>query len=47
MFYIEHGVEVEIMPIVGRHTEVGITRRYFGTDDKPDRFVILTIRPRE
>src|SRR6202000_1983741 len=24
---------------VGRRTEVEITRRYFGTDDKPDRFV--------
>ncbi len=32
---------------VGRRTEVAITRRYFGTDDKPDRFVIVTIRPRE
>ena len=32
---------------VGRRTEVDITRRYFGTDDKPDRFVILTVRPRE
>jgi hypothetical protein len=32
---------------VGRRTEVAITRRYLGTDDKPDRFVILTIRPRE
>jgi len=32
---------------VGRRTEVAITRRYLGTDDKPDRFVIVTIRPRE
>jgi 4-amino-4-deoxy-L-arabinose transferase-like glycosyltransferase len=32
---------------VGRRTEVTITRRYFGTEDKPDRFVIVTIRPRE
>jgi 4-amino-4-deoxy-L-arabinose transferase-like glycosyltransferase len=32
---------------VGRRTEVTITRRYFGADDKPDRFVIVTIRPRE
>ncbi|HEY1545960.1 MAG TPA: glycosyltransferase family 39 protein [Xanthobacteraceae bacterium] len=32
---------------VGRRTEVEITRRYFGTDDKPDRFVIVTIRPQE
>jgi hypothetical protein len=33
--------------VVGQRTEVEITRRYFGTDDKPDRFVIVTIRPRE
>ncbi len=32
---------------VGRRTEVEITRRYFCTDDKPDRFVIVTIRPRD
>jgi len=32
---------------VGRRTEVEVTRRYLGTDDKPDRFVIVTIRPRE
>jgi hypothetical protein len=32
---------------VGRRTEVEITRRYFGTDDKPDRFVIVTIRPQK
>jgi len=32
---------------VGQRTEVTITRRYFGTDDKPDRFVIVTVRPRE
>ena len=32
---------------VGRRTEVAITRRYLGTDDKPDRFVIVTIRPKE
>jgi hypothetical protein len=31
----------------GRRTEVAITRRYLGTDDKPDRFVIVTVRPRE
>jgi hypothetical protein len=31
----------------GRRTEVEITRRYFGTEDKPDRFVIVTVRPRE
>src|SRR5205807_2399338 len=31
----------------GRRTEVAITRRYFGTDDDPDRFVIVTVRPRE
>ena len=31
----------------GRRTEVAITRRYLGTDDKPDRFVIVTMRPRE
>jgi hypothetical protein len=33
--------------LVGRRTEVAITRRYLGTDDKPDRFVIVTIRPRK
>jgi hypothetical protein len=33
--------------VVGQRTEVEITRRYFGTDDRPDRFVIVTIRPRE
>jgi hypothetical protein len=32
---------------VGRRTEVAITRRYFGTDDRPDRFVIVTVPPRE
>ncbi|HLH91189.1 MAG TPA: glycosyltransferase family 39 protein [Xanthobacteraceae bacterium] len=32
---------------VGRRIEVEITRRYFGTDDKPDRFLIVTIKPRE
>jgi len=32
---------------LGRRTDVTITRRYFGTDDKPDRFVIVTLRPRE
>ena len=32
---------------VGRRTEVEITRRYFGDDDKPDRFVIVTVRPRD
>jgi hypothetical protein len=31
----------------GRRTEVAITRRYFGTDDKPDRFVIVTVGPKE
>jgi hypothetical protein len=31
----------------GRRTKVAITRRYFGMDDKPDRFVIVTLRPRE
>jgi hypothetical protein len=30
-----------------RRTEVAITRRYLGTEDKPDRFVIVTIRPSE
>jgi hypothetical protein len=30
---------------VGRRTEVAITRRYFGTDDRPDRFVIVTVPP--
>jgi hypothetical protein len=33
--------------LVGRRTEVAITRRYLGSDDKPDRFVIVTIRPRK
>ena len=32
---------------VGRRTEVEITRRYLGTDDTPDRFVIVTLRPRD
>jgi hypothetical protein len=32
---------------VGRRTEVAISRRYLGTNDKPDRFVIVTLRPRE
>jgi hypothetical protein len=32
---------------LGRRTEVAITRRYLGRDDKPDRFVIVTIAPRE
>jgi len=32
---------------VGRRTEVEITRRYLGTDDKPDRFVIVTLPPRD
>jgi len=31
----------------GRRTEVAVTRRYFGTDDKPDRFVIVTVKPRD
>jgi len=30
----------------GRRTEIAITRRYFGTDDRPDRFVIMTVPPR-
>ena len=30
----------------GRRTEVAITRRYLGTDDRPDRFVIVTVPPR-
>ncbi len=29
-----------------RRTEVAITRRYMGADDKPDRFVIVTVPPR-
>jgi hypothetical protein len=32
---------------VGRRTEVEITRRYFGADDPPDRFAIVTIKPKE
>jgi hypothetical protein len=32
---------------VGRRIEVEISRRYLGTADKPDRFVIVTLRPRE
>jgi hypothetical protein len=32
---------------VGLRTEVAITRRYLGTDDKADRFVIVTLRPKE
>jgi hypothetical protein len=32
---------------VGQRVEVEITRRYLGTDDKPDRFVILTIKPQK
>ena len=32
---------------VGQRTEIEITRRYFGTDDRPDRFVIVTIRPQQ
>ena len=32
---------------IGRRVEVAITRRYMGTDDAPDRFVIVTLRPRE
>ncbi len=31
----------------GRRVEVAVTRRYMGTDDPPDRFVIVTMRPRE
>jgi 4-amino-4-deoxy-L-arabinose transferase-like glycosyltransferase len=31
----------------GRRTEVTIARRYFGSEDRPDRFVIVTIPPRE
>jgi hypothetical protein len=30
-----------------RRIEVAIARRYMGTDDRPDRFVIVTLRPRE
>jgi hypothetical protein len=30
---------------VSRRTQVEVARRYFGTDDKPDKFVIVTIRP--
>jgi hypothetical protein len=32
---------------VGRRTEVEVTRRYFGTPDRPDRFVIAIVPPRE
>lgn len=32
---------------VGRRIEVAITRHYFGTDDKPDKFVIVTVPPRQ
>ncbi len=31
----------------GRRSEVEITRRYWGTDDKAERFVIVIVRPRE
>ena len=31
----------------GRRVEVAISRSYFGVADAPDRFVIVTVPPRE